>query len=251
MPIDGIMRGVWAVWPTSVAIKHHVADLRARLWQRKIPPGDPGEPSWHKRIERHGWCIGPTTAVDHGACAGALGCCAVVQTGCLHPPTTPAESFGQQLYTVQPGTPLATAPAAALPGPVDPNAAAAAPLQPAPFQPAPFATVPLAAPPLQPAPAVAAPALPTPVPPPATNLAAANPAAVSGLESGILLNPPVVVAQVGANVVMVAGVFGPGRAMLPGRRVEWTLAAGGVGQITAVGSAPSGFFGAGAPSRKK
>ena len=47
------------------------------------------------------------------------------------------------------------------------------------------------------------------------------------------------------NVVMVAGVFGPNHAPLAGRRVEWTLASGAVGQITAVGAAPAGFFGIG------
>jgi uncharacterized repeat protein (TIGR01451 family) len=50
---------------------------------------------------------------------------------------------------------------------------------------------------------------------------------------------------------MVAGVFGPGQTPLAGRRVEWNLAAGGVGEITAVGSAPGGFFGMGGSSGLK
>ncbi len=77
------------------------------------------------------------------------------------------------------------------------------------------------------------------------------PAPNPAVESGLLLSPGVVVAPVGANVVMVAGVYGPGRVMLPGRRVEWSLAAGGVGQITAVGTAPGGLFGIGAAAAQK
>jgi uncharacterized repeat protein (TIGR01451 family) len=159
---------------------------------------------------------------------GLLGCCALIQTGCLRPPSTPAESLGQQLYNIQPGVPVA-----GVPGPIDPSAtapaAAASPtVAPAPIPIAPPVAAPLAAAP----PLVAAPP---------------NPAA----ESSLLLSPGVVVAPVGANVVMVAGVFGPDHAPLAGRRVEWTLATGGVGQITAVGAAPGGFFGIGATSAQK
>jgi uncharacterized repeat protein (TIGR01451 family) len=160
---------------------------------------------------------------------GLLAVCALTQSGCLRPPVTPAESLGQQLYTIQPGTPVAAAPVA--PGAIDPNALPlaqpAAPVMPGPTTVAPLATA------LPTAPPIAAPA--------------PNPAA----DSGLLLSPGVVVAQVGSNVVMVASVFGPGRAILEGRRVEWMLAPGGVGEITAVGTAPSGFLGLGSSPAAK
>src|SRR5438445_8697555 len=109
---------------------------------------------------------------------GLLGCCALLQTGCLRPPTTPAESLGQQLYSIQPGVPVAGVPGPVGPGPIDPSAtapAAAAPLAIAPAPVAPVAAAPLAAP------VAAAPSLVA---------SAANPAA----DSSLLLSPSVVVA---------------------------------------------------------
>src|SRR5437660_1372192 len=158
---------------------------------------------------------------------GLIGCCALIQAGCLRPPTTAADTLSQQLYNIQPGVPVAGVPGPIAPGPLDGTAIAppaAAPIAAAPALP----TAPIAAAP--PAVAVA----PTP---------AAGPS--------LMLSPGVVVAQVGSNVVMVAGVFGPGNAPLAGRRVEWTLANGGVGQITAVGTAPGGLFGIGSSAALK
>jgi uncharacterized repeat protein (TIGR01451 family) len=184
-----------------------------------------------------------------------MGCCALAQSGCLHPPTTPVESFGQQLYNVQPSLPAAIQPGGPIgpagPVSVDPGTPVGTPL-PGSVPVSPGAAAAPAPPAIAaaPAPALAPPALTTapvapigpPVVAPAPNLA---------VESGLLLSPGVVVAPVGANVVMVAGVFGPGRVLLPGRRVEWSLAPGGVGQITAVGTAPGGFFGIGAAAAQK
>jgi uncharacterized repeat protein (TIGR01451 family) len=191
-----------------------------------------------------------------------LGCCALVQTGCLHPPITPAETFGQQLYNVQPGLPPGPPTAAPIPpsGPVSidlgtpigvpattgaPVAAPALPAAPPSIAAPPVASVAPAAPIAAPAPAPIAVTAPTP-----TAVAVPAPTAPA-IESGLLLSPGAVVAPVGANVVMVAGVYGPGRILIPGRRVDWTLASGGVGQITGVGAAPGGIFGIGAAGGQK
>ncbi len=186
--------------------------------------------------------------------AALLGCCALVESGCLHPPTTPVESFGQQLTAIGPGVPATIPPpgtgAAAGPVSIDPGTTVAAP--PAigtPVAPAPAAT----APPVlstTPPPAVAPPAIAT-APAAPIQAPAIAPAASPAIDSGLLLSPGVVVAPVGANVVTVAGVYGIGRVLIAGQRVEWTLAPGSVGQITAVGAAPGGFFGIGAAGGQK
>ena len=52
---------------------------------------------------------------------------------------------------------------------------------------------------------------------------------------GLTLVPTRMVAPVGSEVLMVAGVHGPGQPMLSGQRVEWMLAPGSVGHFLAVG----------------
>ena len=52
---------------------------------------------------------------------------------------------------------------------------------------------------------------------------------------GLTLTPTRIVAPVGSEVLMVAGVHGPGQANLVGQRVEWMLSPGSVGQLLAVG----------------
>jgi len=52
---------------------------------------------------------------------------------------------------------------------------------------------------------------------------------------GLTLVPTRMVAPVGSEVLMVAGVHGPGQPMLAGQRVEWMLAPGSVGHFLAVG----------------
>lgn len=49
------------------------------------------------------------------------------------------------------------------------------------------------------------------------------------------LTPAKVIAPVGAEVLLLAGVCGPDGYLLAGERVEWMLAAGGVGEFLAVG----------------
>ena len=58
---------------------------------------------------------------------------------------------------------------------------------------------------------------------------------------GLQLSPGTIVAPVNANVILVAGVYGPGRRMLAGAPVQWALAPGSVGQIHAVGRSPRGL----------
>ncbi len=82
--------------------------------------------------------------------------------------------------------------------------------------------VPPAPVPVAPAPAVA------PIPAPA--------------DGGLLLSPGVIVAPLNANVILVAGVYGAGRQMLPNQPVQWTVVPGSVGQIHAVGQGPRGLF---------
>lgn len=183
-----------------------------------------------------------------------LACCALTASGCLHPPVTPVESFGQQLVpAIQPGVattiaaPGGGAPAGAVS--IEPGTAVAVPPAVSAPAPAPVATAPpvlTTTPPASVAPPgiSAAPVAPVQAP-------AIGPAASPALESGLLLSPGAVVAPVGANVVTVAGVYGIGRVLVPGRRVEWTLAPGSVGQITAVGAAPGGFFGVGGAGGQK
>jgi hypothetical protein len=52
---------------------------------------------------------------------------------------------------------------------------------------------------------------------------------------GLTLTPTRIVAPVGSEVLMVAGVHGPGQPNLAGERVEWMLAPGSVGHFLAVG----------------
>jgi uncharacterized repeat protein (TIGR01451 family) len=51
----------------------------------------------------------------------------------------------------------------------------------------------------------------------------------------VILSPQVTVAPVGSEVVLVAGVRGPDGYLRTNRRLEWSLAPGGVGQFVAVG----------------
>lgn len=174
-------------------------------------------------------------------------CCAVVQTGCLRPPTTASETLAP-LYNLQPAPAAGAGPGPVLPG-VDATASAPPVINPgepitttpAPA-PAPFATQPpvlAPAPTAQPLVAVPAPAVAAPAP------------AVNAPVENLSLTPNVIVAQVGSNVVMVANLTGPANAPLMGRRVEWTLASTGVGQVTDVGRAPAGFFGIGTTPAQK
>ncbi|MHC4180368.1 MAG: hypothetical protein ACYSWU_22930, partial [Planctomycetota bacterium] len=51
----------------------------------------------------------------------------------------------------------------------------------------------------------------------------------------VILSPQVTVAPVGSEVVLVAGVLGPDGYLRTNRRLEWSLAPGGVGSFVAVG----------------
>lgn len=53
--------------------------------------------------------------------------------------------------------------------------------------------------------------------------------------TGVILTPVKVVAPIGAEVVMLAGVCGRDKRLLADQRVEWMLAPGGVGQFVEVG----------------
>ena len=56
-----------------------------------------------------------------------------------------------------------------------------------------------------------------------------------GDDVGVILSPQVTVAPVGSEVVVVAGVLGPDGYLRTNRRLEWSLAPGGVGHFVAVG----------------
>jgi len=58
---------------------------------------------------------------------------------------------------------------------------------------------------------------------------------------GLQLSPGNIVAPLNANVILVAGVYGPARKMLAGQPVQWALAPGSVGQIHSVGRSPRGI----------
>ena len=57
-----------------------------------------------------------------------------------------------------------------------------------------------------------------------------------GDDVGVTLSPQFTVAPVGSEAVLVAGVLGPDGYLRTNRRLEWSLAAGGVGSFVAVGS---------------
>ena len=71
-------------------------------------------------------------------------------------------------------------------------------------------------------------------------MAPALPADGSGVvlvpQAGVSITPTMVVAPVGSEVVMVASVFDPGGNGVPRERMEWMIAAGGVGQFISPGS---------------
>jgi hypothetical protein len=68
---------------------------------------------------------------------------------------------------------------------------------------------------------------------------------------GLTLTPTRIVAPVGSEVLMVAGVHGPGQPNLPGERVEWMLAPGSVGHFLAVGESEQlRFLRLGTPPQK-
>lgn len=52
---------------------------------------------------------------------------------------------------------------------------------------------------------------------------------------GVILSPQVTVAPVGSEVVLVAGVQGPDGHLRANRRLEWSIAPGGVGHFVAIG----------------
>ena len=56
----------------------------------------------------------------------------------------------------------------------------------------------------------------------------------------VLIEPREVVAPVGSEVVLIAGVLGPDGYLRTNRRLEWSIAPGGVGQFVAV--EPGGFI---------
>src|SRR5687768_4257521 len=68
--------------------------------------------------------------------------------------------------------------------------------------------------------------------PPVSLSAVALPTVVA---PGLTLTPGRIVAPVGSEVLMVAGVHGQGQPNLAGERVEWMLAPGSVGHFLAVG----------------
>src|SRR5438105_15817966 len=103
---------------------------------------------------------------------GLIACCALIQTGCLRPPTTAADTLSQQLYNIQPGVPVAGAPGPIAPGPLDGTAIA---------------------PPAAAAPSIAT-APPIAIAPPAAAPIAVAPTPAAG--PSLLLSPGVVVAQV-------------------------------------------------------
>lgn len=73
--------------------------------------------------------------------------------------------------------------------------------------------------------------------PPQSAVVPANPI-VPGLpvaQENITITPGRVIAPVGSEVVMQAGLCAPDRNLMPGQRVEWLLDPAGVGQIVAVG----------------
>jgi uncharacterized repeat protein (TIGR01451 family) len=65
--------------------------------------------------------------------------------------------------------------------------------------------------------------------------AVAVPAVPAIVAPGLTLTPQRIIAPVGSEVLMVAGVHGPGQPNLPGQRVEWMLSPGSVGHFLAVG----------------
>jgi uncharacterized repeat protein (TIGR01451 family) len=68
---------------------------------------------------------------------------------------------------------------------------------------------------------------------------------------GLTLTPMRIVAPVGSEVLMVAGVHGPGQPELPRQRVEWLLSPGSVGHFLAVGeSEQPRFLRFGSPPQK-
>lgn len=60
-------------------------------------------------------------------------------------------------------------------------------------------------------------------------------AQLAGDDVAVTLSPHVTVAPVGSEVVLLAGVRGPDNYLRTNRRLEWSLAPGGVGQFVAVG----------------
>lgn len=147
----------------------------------------------------------------------------VAATGCStfassHGPSgVPAGAGDAPLYVPQTQA-AAPPPAAAAPAIGSPSAA--------------FSPLPPNAPSLALAPSPAPPSL-APAPRPFT---AARPELQS--PPRIQINPGVVVAPLNANVILVAGVYGVDRQLLPFQRVDWTLAPGSVGQIITVGDSP-------------
>jgi uncharacterized repeat protein (TIGR01451 family) len=69
----------------------------------------------------------------------------------------------------------------------------------------------------------------------ASGPAVAVPVAPAIAAPGLTLTPTRIIAPVGSEVLMVAGVHGPGQPNLPGQRVEWMLSPGSVGHFLAVG----------------
>jgi uncharacterized repeat protein (TIGR01451 family) len=169
--------------------------------------------------------------------------CALTSGGCLNPPPTALAPTGPQLFTPTPGPDLGTSPVAVAPGTPAPGpmASAAPPALIVPPQTLPV----IGAPPASPPGVAVVPAQTAPLPAPAP-----VPAGAPLPDQGVLLAPGLVVAPVNATVVMVAGVYGPGRQMLPGMRVEWSIPPGSVGQITAVGDFHRGLFSRASPAQK-
>jgi len=167
----------------------------------------------------------------------ALLCCAVTGTGCarwrlpridpsgerIFLPHNPGASQGGFLRGGLPGHRRAI-----VPPPDIPRATPAqgpppvAPTIPAPVPP------PATTAPVTPAPAITAPVIAAPV--------MAGPVS-SLVPPGLHVTPREVVAPIGSEVVLIAGIGGPRGNLVPGERIEWILASGGVGQLVAVGDA--------------
>ncbi|MEK6237829.1 MAG: hypothetical protein N2C14_24225, partial [Planctomycetales bacterium] len=62
-----------------------------------------------------------------------------------------------------------------------------------------------------------------------------RPAAIGGSTLNISMSPRKVVAPVGSEVVLAAGIHGCDGLLLPGERVDWLLAQGGVGEFVSQG----------------
>jgi hypothetical protein len=166
----------------------------------------------HARVIIAGWLV---VSIAASGCASFSGWQGVART--------PADGGVAPLYASPPSTSLPeTSVPTAIPPPtsatVVPSATFAAPVVAAP----PYVAQPLAA---------ASP------PQPPRQVVVARPPLLS--PPGVQLSPGVVNAPLNANVLLVAGVYGVDRQLMPYQRIDWSLAPGSAGQIITVGDSPS------------